>query len=165
MIFLCGSLLNYPFYRFAIAQAKSEMRRELFGLNAEERKAAVTLTFTQEEYKKSLAEENELCVNGNWYDVISASEKDGRMVVSCFSDHKENLLNAWMNKVTKDDSQQNVPGKSGKAMKLAFAGDYLPSAVTSQVCLSSSSTTISLSVSAAVPLSGHESLPELPPRA
>jgi hypothetical protein len=37
VIFLCGNLLCYPFYRFALSEAKAEMQRELFGPSAEDR--------------------------------------------------------------------------------------------------------------------------------
>lgn len=165
VIFLCGNLLNYPFYRFAVSQAKAEMRRELFGLTAEERQAAITLTFTQEEYRKALVEENELRVNGNMYDVISASVKEGKVIVCCFSDGKENVLNAWMNKVSKEDGQQNVPGKSSKQLKLAFSADFVPAAIDSPMMNSTVSSAVVSAFSPAVVLNGHQSLPELPPRA
>lgn len=167
MLFLCGNLLSYPFYRFALSQAKAEIHRELFGLSEQDLKQAQVFSFTDSEFEKYSEDGNELCMNGNWYDIISTGRSaDGKMLVKCFSDKKESLLHAWLNRSVNDDGSLAAPVKGGKQMKLAFSGDYMPVQAAS-LGFSAAAAGLSFgSSSFSAPVSGgHSSLPEMPPRA
>jgi hypothetical protein len=165
-LFLCGNLLHYPFYRFAVAQAKAEIRREMFGPNAEEAKSAVMLTFTAQEFERYAVEEHELNVNGQWYDIISSeTAADGTVKVKCFSDTKESLLQAWFERVNDENSSDHgAPVKNAKHAKQAMADcltlDFYDLVINEAPSIPVGSSSFVLDLS-----NGHTNQPELPPRA
>lgn len=166
VLFLCGNLLSYPFYRFALSQAKAEIHRELFGLSEQEAKQAQVFSLTASDFEKYSEDGNELCINGNWYDIISTSRsEDGKVLVNCFSDKKESLLHAWLNRSVNDNGNPAAPVKGGKQMKLAFSGDYMPVQPASLDLSAAAGLSFGISSFSAPVSGGHTSLPEMPPRA
>lgn len=164
-LFLCGSLLNYPFYRFALGEIKDEMHREVTGSSAASA-GAVTLSFTADEFRKVSRGDDEMCVNGSWYDIICSATSNGKTVVSCLRDNDESMLQSWMKKVTDDNSNaSNMPGKNGKFISFSISADYLPSAHSLFAFVVPGQSIRLHSSSFAVAGNGHRSIPEVPPRA
>ncbi|HEU4716906.1 MAG TPA: hypothetical protein VFU15_03705 [Bacteroidia bacterium] len=162
-LFLCGSLLNYPFYRFALNEVKNEMAKEVDRASLAASPDLVKMVFTASEWKKLAGDENEFSVNGNWYDVVSASRAaDGGVTVKCLRDSRESLLNSWLKKVTADNGAP-ANDNGHKNVKSGFSGDYLLSDVLVPVNVSSAGERIAAANS--FPLSnGYLGLPEVPPR-
>jgi hypothetical protein len=163
---LVGNLFHYPFYLFALNKIKSEMQHEiLHSVSATDK--TVDFNFSAQEFKNVKMNDEEICLGGNWYDIVSvAKSNDGKVNIKCLADNEESILQSWIKKVVNDNSDNSTSpsGKSGKN-SISSSNDFIPVDAKHEIAaVSVSATLISNSPLAGI-LSGHTSRPELPPRA
>ena len=164
---LVGNLFHYPFYLFALEKVKSEMQHELLNkVSSSDR--IVEFDFASGDFRNAKINESEICLNGNWYDIVSAIKKnDGSVSVKCLADNDESILQSWIKKVVNDNSDNSTTpsGKSGKNSQPGTSNDFIPVDTKQNIAAVSVSAPLMSESLLAVVLSGHSSRPELPPRA
>lgn len=167
LLFIAGNLLNYPFYRFAVDHAKTEMRKAVLGILTHDDKAGtIEMTISLQEYKNALVEDNEVKINGEMYDVVRAVNTiDGKIRLICLHDKQEGLIAVWMQKVTLGSTDAPVSSeKQGKTFKFTDGDEYLPCLSNSLPLVSGRSVIISDSFVSGGICAGYFNLVKLPPR-
>lgn len=108
-------------FRFRIAEAKEEMKKELLSANKDE---VTRLVFSAGEMEAlHWEDESEFQYKNEMYDVLKVEQDKAQIIIWCISDKKETTLIDQYLAVNKQSSEKNT---SGTFLKLLTA-QFLPS--------------------------------------
>ncbi len=108
---LCISQMGYyVIYRFQLRQIKREMKAQLFARLPE---SSFQLIIAEDNHTIEWKDDGkEFSLNGEMYDVAKIKKENGKTVLYCINDKKENELLRDFVKAMKNDASKNKSGKS-----------------------------------------------------